>query len=157
MQAYKALYPDKAQGTIFGPEAIEEKSGKKKDLDAMEINEIQRKKEKSLQYCQICAGKGFKNKSKTHNTVDCYNKPGNEDKCSYKTSFQKSSPLGPSKNKNQSFRAWLMKMLEEDSDNPDSSPEDVKINNVSIEKIPDPVPPSGKRKGTPKLDFPLGL
>ena len=50
-----------------------------------------------------------------------------------------------------------MKMLEEDSDNLDSSPEDVKINNVSIEKIPDPVPPSGKRKGTPKLDFPLGL
>ena len=50
-----------------------------------------------------------------------------------------------------------MKMLEEDSDNPDSSPEDVKINNVSIEKISDPVPPSGKRKGTPKLDFPLGL
>jgi len=70
----------------------------------MEINEIQRKKEKSLQYCQICAGKGFKNKSKTHNTVDYYNKPGNEDKCPYKTSSQKSSLLGPSKNKNQLFR-----------------------------------------------------
>ena len=52
----------------------------------MEINEIQRKKEKSLQYCQICAGKGFKNKSKTHNTVDCYNKPSNENKRPYKTS-----------------------------------------------------------------------
>jgi len=26
MQAYKALHPDKAQGTIFGPEAIGEKS-----------------------------------------------------------------------------------------------------------------------------------
>jgi len=50
-----------------------------------------------------------------------------------------------------------MKMLEESSDNPDSPPENVKINNMSIEDIPDPVPPSGKKKGTPKLDFPLGL
>jgi len=50
-----------------------------------------------------------------------------------------------------------MKMLEEDSDNPDSSPEDIKINSMSIEKIPNPVPPSGKKKRMPKLDFPLGL
>jgi len=50
-----------------------------------------------------------------------------------------------------------MKILEEDSNNPDSSSEDVKINSASIEEIPDPVPPSGKGKGTPKLDFPLGL
>ena len=33
MQAYKALHPDKAQGAIFGPEAIEEKSGGKKNPD----------------------------------------------------------------------------------------------------------------------------
>jgi len=92
-----------------------------------------------------------------HNTVDCYNKPGNEDKHPYKTSSQKPSPLGPSKNKNQSFRAQLMKMLEEDNNDPDFSSEDVKINNTSIKEIPDPVPPSGKRKRTSKLDFPLGL
>jgi len=48
MQAYKALYPDKAQSTIFGPEANVEKSGGKKDLDAMEINEIQKKEGKNL-------------------------------------------------------------------------------------------------------------
>ena len=48
-------------------------------------------------------------------------------------------------------------MLKEDSNNPDSSPEDVKINSTSIEDIPDPVPQSGKRKGMPKLDFPLEL
>jgi len=47
MQAYKALYPDKTQGAIFGPEAIGEKSRGKKDLDAMKIDEIQRKKGKS--------------------------------------------------------------------------------------------------------------
>jgi len=79
MQAYKALYLDKAQGAIFGPETIGEKSGEKKNLDVIEIDEIQRKEGKSSQYCQICAGKGFKNKSKTHNTIDCYDKPSNED------------------------------------------------------------------------------
>jgi len=89
-----------------------------------------------------------------HNTVDCYDKPGNEDKCPYKTSSQKPSPLGPSKNKNQSFRVQLMKMLEENSDDPDSPPEDVKINSASIEEISDPVPPSGKGKRTPNWIFP---
>ena len=53
--------------------------------DAIEINEIYKKKGKNLRYYQIYAGKGFKNKAKTHNTVDCYNKPGNEDKCPHKT------------------------------------------------------------------------
>jgi len=48
MQAYKALYLDKAQGTIFGPETIGEKSKGKKNPDAMEIDEIQRKEGKSL-------------------------------------------------------------------------------------------------------------
>jgi len=123
----------------------------------MEIDKIQKKKGKSLRYYQIYAGKGFKNKSKMYNTVDCYDKPGNEDKYLYKTSFQKPSPPGPSKNKNQSFRAWLMKILEKDSDDPDFPPEDIKINSASIEEIPDPVPPSGKEKGISKLDFPLGL
>jgi len=157
MQAYKALHPDKAQGTIFSPEANVEKSGGKKDLDAMEIDEIQKKEEKNLQYYQICARKGFKNKAKTHNTVDCYDKPSNEDKHSHKTSSQKPSLLGPSKNKNQLFRAQLMKLLEEESDDPKSSFEDINVNSTSIEEIPDPVPPSRKGKRTPKLDFPLGL
>jgi len=89
MQAYKALHPDKAQGAIFGPEANVEKSGGKKDPDTMEIDEINKKEEKNLRYCQICAGKGFKNKAKMHNTVDYYNKPDNEDKRSHKTSAQK--------------------------------------------------------------------
>jgi len=157
MQAYKALHPDKAQGAIFGPEANVEKSGGKKDLDTMEIDEIQKKEGKNLRYCQIYAGKGFKNKAKTHNTIDCYDKPGNEDKRPHKTSSQKLSPLGPSKNKNQSFRARLMKLLEEESDDPESPPEDVNVNSTSIEEIPNPVSPSGKGKRTPKLDFPLGL
>jgi len=123
----------------------------------MEIDEIHKKKEKNLRYCQICARKGFKNKAKIHNTVDCYDKPGNKDKRPHKASSQKLSPLGPNKNKNQSFRARLMKLLEEESDDPESPPEDVNVNSASIEEIPDPVPLSGKGKRTPKLDFPLGL
>ena len=90
-----------------------EKSGGKKDLNAIEIDKIQRKEKKSLWYYQICTGKDFKNKAKLHNIVDCYNKPGNEDKHPQQTSSQKPSLLGPSKNKNQLFRAWLIKMLEE--------------------------------------------
>jgi len=154
MQAYKALHLDKAQGTIFGPEANREKSGGKKDPDAMEIDEIQKKEGKNLRYCQIYAGKDFKNKAKLHNTADCYDKPGNEDKCPHKTSSQKPSPLGPSKNKNQSFRAWLIKLLEEESDDPESSPEGVNVNSVLIEEIPDPVPLSRKGKGLPNWIFP---
>jgi len=48
-------------------------------------------------------------------------------------------------------------MLEKDSDDPNSPPEDIKINGTSIKEIPDPIPPSGKGKRMPKLDFPLGL
>jgi len=71
----------------------------------MEIDEIYKKEVKNLRYYQICARKDFKNKAKMHNTTDCYDKPGNEDKYPHKTSSQKLSPLGPNKNKNQSFRA----------------------------------------------------
>ena len=123
----------------------------------MEIDEIQKKKGKSLQYYQICTRKGFKNKAKSHNTVDCYTKPGNKNKHSQKFSSQKPSPLGPSKNKNQSFRAQLMKLLEEESNDPESPPKAINVNSTSIEKIPDSVSPSRKGKRTPKLDFPLGL
>jgi len=50
IQAYKASHPDKVQGTIFGPEANVKKSGEKKDLDGMEIDKIQKKEGKNLQY-----------------------------------------------------------------------------------------------------------
>jgi len=74
-----------------------------------------------------------------HNTADCYDRSGNEDKCPYKTSSQKPSSPGPSKNKNQLFRAWLMKLLEKESNDLGSPPEDINVNSTSIEEIPDPV------------------
>jgi len=50
-----------------------------------------------------------------------------------------------------------MKLLGEDSNDPKSPPENININSTLIEEIPDLVPLSRKRKGTPKLGFPLGL
>jgi len=50
-----------------------------------------------------------------------------------------------------------MKLLEEESNDPESSPEDINMNSALIKEIPNPVLPSGKGKRTPKLDFPLGL
>jgi len=47
--------------------------------------------------------------------------------------------------------------LEKESDNLESSSEAVNINSTSIEEIPNPVPLSGKKKKTPKLDFSLKL
>jgi len=50
-----------------------------------------------------------------------------------------------------------MKLLEKESNNLEFPPENVNVNSMSIKKIPDSVPPSGKGKRTLKLDFPLGL
>ena len=65
-----------------------------------------------------------------------------------------SHDTGPSKNKNQLFRAWLIKLLEEKSNNPESPSEDVNVNSTLI---PNSVPSSEKEKRTIKLDFLLGL
>jgi len=48
-------------------------------------------------------------------------------------------------------------MLEEDSDDLDFPPEDIRINSALIEEISNSVPPSRKRKKTFKLDFLLEL
>ena len=105
MSAYKALHPDKTQGTIFSSDGNVEKSGGgKMDPDAMKIDEVKKKEGKSLWYCQIYASKGFKSKAKSHNTVDCYNEPENKDKRPQNSSFQSIFSLG-SKNKNQFFKA----------------------------------------------------
>jgi len=49
MSAYKALYPDKTQGTIFGSDSNVEKSGGgKRDPDAMKIDKVKKKEGKSL-------------------------------------------------------------------------------------------------------------
>jgi len=45
ISTYKVLHPDKTQGAIFGPDGNVEKSGgERKDPDAMEIDEVKKKK-----------------------------------------------------------------------------------------------------------------
>jgi len=122
----------------------------------MEIDEVKKKEEKSLRYCQIYADKGFKSKVKLHNTVDYYDKPRNKDKRPQKSSSQSIFSLN-SRNKNQSFKAWLMKLLEEESDNSDLPFEDVNINSISIKETSDISPTKRKGKENPNLDFPLRL
>ena len=60
MQAYKALHLDKAQGTIFGPEANVKKGRGKKDPDTMEINEIHKKKGKTYNTARYVLEKTLK-------------------------------------------------------------------------------------------------
>jgi len=50
-----------------------------------------------------------------------------------------------------------MKLLKKDSNNSEFSVEVVNVNSAAIKEIPDPIPLSGKEKGTLKLDFPLKL
>ena len=153
MSVYKALHPDKTQGAIFGPDGNVEKSeGGRKNPDAMKIDEVKKKEEKSLQYCQICVDKDFKSKVKLHNMVDCYNKPENENKRPQKSSFQNTFSLG-SRNKNQSFKVQLIKLLEKKSDNLDPLSEDVNINSTSIEEISDLSSPKKKGKENPTWIF----
>ena len=47
--------------------------------------------------------------------------------------------------------------MEEDSDDSESSLEVVNVNSISIEEISDSISLSEKEKGTPKLNFSLGL
>jgi hypothetical protein len=192
LKAYKLLHPDKAQGIIFGDSGNVSGSGNK-DPNAMEIDQAKKKKtkeaslqEKVQKYCQICAGKGHKTKSKTHNTNDCYDKPGNEGKRPQKSTQASSSKSTPSSssgssngtNKNKMFKTRLVEFLNSwDDDDPETPSEVVTANSATIEEIPDSTPvetkaiaqiddapkesrkPTGskKLKGRSQMDFPEGL
>src|SRR5579875_1662444 len=92
LSAYKALHPEKTKGSIFGSSSNHTAKGNgTNDPNAMEIDMAKKSKgkapeqansqeTKNSKYCQICAAKGLKNKAKSHNTSDCYDKPGNENK-----------------------------------------------------------------------------
>jgi len=194
MQAYKALHPEKAQGTIFGDSGNGKNGGNdNRDPNAMEIDQAKKGKgkeanstEKAQKYCQICGDKGKKSKAKSHNTADCYDKPGNENKRpQYKsTTAPSSSKPSSSSNgsyngagKNKSFKSRLLELLNTmgDDDNDEDSPtKDVVVNSATIEEVFDPKPaaqgaiahvddvPKGSRVptgpiGTALMDFPKGL
>ena len=58
MSAYKVLHPDKTQGTIFSSDSNVEKSGEEKiDVDAMEIDEVKKKREEFMILSNMCRQK----------------------------------------------------------------------------------------------------
>jgi len=62
-----------------------------------------------------------------------------------------------SRNKNQFFKVWLIKLLEKESNNSDSLSEYVNINSTFIEEISNSSPSKKKGKENFNLDFPLEL
>ena len=162
--AYKALHPEKSKGSIFGKGNTG--STGMKDPDAMEIDVASKNKgkgkatEANLQeakknkFCQICAGKGFKAKSKTHNTNDCYDKPGNESKhpppkvtpTSTSNSIQKQGSGKTTNHNGKALKARLLALLEEMEEDAVTPAGTTTINTARIEEVQDPDPPAEKRE-----------
>ncbi|KIK64580.1 hypothetical protein GYMLUDRAFT_241118 [Collybiopsis luxurians FD-317 M1] len=159
---FEALHPEKSKSVIFG--TSNNKGNSSNDPNAMEIDMAKRSKGKAPEqansqepkhkYCQICAGKGMKSKAKTHNTVDCWDKPGNEDKWPASRPSSSSSPLTtgqgntkgqPTQGAKKSFKARLLEIFDEmDSDEPAPPAAALNVNSTSITEI---VPPGLAGKG----------
>lgn len=160
LAAYKELHPDKARGAIFG------KSSGGKDPNAMEIDAASKGKgkpkevnsqERKAKFCQLCANKGNKSKAKTHNTADCYDKPGNEGK------RPKASTSSPSTNaqgnkgaqRPQGKPTWKARLMEvlgqlSDDDDTDTPAGTINVNTASIQEIDDPTP--AEQGATARID-----
>ncbi|KIK57620.1 hypothetical protein GYMLUDRAFT_246963 [Collybiopsis luxurians FD-317 M1] len=162
LMAYKALHPEKSKSVIFG--TSNNKGNSSNDPNATEIDMAKRSKGKApeqansqepkCKYCQICTGKGMKSKAKTHNTVDCWDKPGNEDKRPASRPSSLSSPLTtgqgntkgqPTQGAKKSFKARLLEIFDEmDNNEPVPPAAALNANSMSITEI---VPPGLAGKG----------
>lgn len=152
--SYKALHPEKTKSVIFGT-GNNAKGNGSHEPDAMEIDAAKKSKgktpekvnsqEQKQRYCQICAGKGLKAKSKTHNTVDCWDKPGNEGKrpnfnknssSSASASGQGNKGKQPPPSDKKSFKARLMELFDEiDSQEPAPPAVALNVNSTSTPDI----------------------
>ncbi|KAF5392079.1 hypothetical protein D9757_003370 [Collybiopsis confluens] len=154
LAAYKALHPEKVKSTIFGNNHGKNNTGTT-DPNAMEIDAAKKTKGKHTEqvnsqetkgkYCQICHGKGFKLKSKSHNTVDCWDKPGNESKKPAPRMSSSSSAPGHSykggqsaKGGKQSFKARLMELFDDFDNEPAPPAAALNVNSASIPEIVEP-------------------
>lgn len=105
---------------------------------------------KKSRFCQICFKKSQKSKAKTHNTVNCYDKLGNENKLPpHKPFTLSSSLLSGSENETGakieqhpdnklSWKAHLLVLLNEEGSNNDravSLAETVNINLKAFKKL----------------------
>lgn len=79
---YKELHPKKVQSHIFQNGKKDKDNGNSTSNDKgkgkQEANSSNTQKAKK--FCKICDAMGKKSKAKSHNTDDCYDKPGNESK-----------------------------------------------------------------------------
>ncbi|KAG7091978.1 hypothetical protein E1B28_008366 [Marasmius oreades] len=156
LKAYKALHPEKAKSVIFGNG--NKGNGNTSDSDAMEIDSAKKSKGKSKEansqevkkkkHCNICAAKGLKNKASSHNTNDCWDKPGNESKKPAPKSSSSTSSSSVQNNKvgqgapgaKKSFKARLLEFMKEMDDDDDGTAPPaatVNINSARIVEIPD--------------------
>lgn len=122
------------------------KRGKGKNPEQVNSQEMKGK------LCQICSAKGLKFKAKTHNTNDCYDKPGNEGKrpAPKPSTSTPAAPVQGYRGKQsvqgdkKSFKARLLELFNELDDDESVSPtKTLKVNHVSITEIAEPEP-SGK-------------
>ncbi|KAF7796312.1 hypothetical protein EIP86_007489 [Pleurotus ostreatoroseus] len=156
LKIYKELHPEKSKGSIFGTGNSDKDNNGTKN-DSANSSKSKGKEVNSQQvvakFCQICSGKGQKGKAKTHNIVDCYDKPGNEHRCSApKTSTSSSLSSSFSGSKGQkTFKgkktimarlAELQAELEQlgDDDGAASPAATITVNSATIEEIVDPTP-----------------
>ena len=135
-------------------------------------------KGKEKRYCQICAGKGKSRASGTHNTVDCYDKPGKESKrpAQKKATSSSSSSSNTKNDKRKNLQARLAELakeideLDDDTDTTTSPVGTVHVNTARIEVIDDPVlaetgadggiddrQPGPSRGRRSQMDFPSGM
>ena len=153
LEIWKELHADKASNRLFG----NKDNGKGKDDNknnsgkgkSKEANSAEKSKSKETRHCKICAAKGLSRKATTHNTDDCYDKPGNEGKrpanpsSSLSSNNQKSGNSG-SKGKTgnggkfKSLHARIMELskevgqLAQDEDGSASPAGNVEINTARI-------------------------
>ncbi|KAJ7582419.1 hypothetical protein C8J56DRAFT_792592 [Mycena floridula] len=164
LKAYKALHPDRAKSVIFGNSTGNGNgtgNSKQSDPNAMDIDVAKKVKGKQAnsqemksKHCQICAGKGYKTRAKSHNTADCWEKPGNEGKrhttptnqpsTSSSTSGQANKARTPVKGQpaaRKTFYNRLLQLLQEiDEDNSVTPAGNVEVNSATIEEIVEPEP-----------------
>ena len=172
VEAYKQIHPDKVRSSIFGngktATGNNNGGGKAKDPNDMEIDNANRSNDDKpsqpkQKFCQICSNKGFKAKSRTHNTNDCYDKPGNEGKrpapkpststpVDRKASGSGTRQFGAKRN----FKARVIRLLEElkelpdqDDEDSDSPAEEITVNTAQLDEDGDDTQPAEKAATLP--------
>lgn len=160
LQVYKELHPDKAKESIFKADSTGKSNDAKETSGGGKTKENNSANTSTAKFCQICSGKGKRTRAKTHNTNDCYDKPGNESKRPQQQSTSQASGSKPSGNNNngntaragastdqkKQFTAFKTRLAElqqefaalDDDDSSCTTPAGtINVNTASIQEVPD--------------------